>query len=166
PPAMRRVVESLANHAAVVLERDRLARAEMQARALEEADRLKTALLSMVSHDFRSPLASIKASVTGLLQAGAPWDAETQRELLQGIDQETDRLNRMVGNILSLSRLQADAWRPQCELTSLSEVVGAAIERLGDEEDSRIEVALDRDHDEVWLDPVQIVQVLHNLVDN
>jgi two-component system sensor histidine kinase KdpD len=147
-------------------ERDRLARAEMQARALEEADRLKTALLSMVSHDFRSPLASIKASVTGLLQAGAPWDAETQQELLQGIDQETDRLNRMVGNILSLSRLQADAWRPQCELASLAEVVGAALEPFGREEDSRLDVSLPRDRDDVWLDAVQIAQVIHNLVDN
>src|SRR5207245_6221656 len=105
--AERRTIESLANHAAVVLERDRLARAEAQASALAEADRLKTALLSMVSHDFRSPLASIKACVTGLLQKGTPWDVETQRELLQGIDQETDRLNRMVGHILALSRLQA-----------------------------------------------------------
>ena len=62
----------------------------------------------MVSHDFRSPLASIKASVTGLLQEGKPWEPETQRELLQGIDHETDRLNRMVGSILALSRLEAD----------------------------------------------------------
>jgi two-component system, OmpR family, sensor histidine kinase KdpD len=165
-PEERRVVESLANHAAVVLERDRLARAETHARALAEADRLKTALLSMVSHDFRSPLASIKASASAMLGEGAPVDAETQRELLTGIEQETDRLNRMVGNILALSRLEADAWRPRCEATAPAEMVGAALQAFGPEQNRRIQVSLDPALAEVWLDPVQIVQVLHNLVDN
>jgi two-component system sensor histidine kinase KdpD len=162
----QRVVESLANHAAVVLERDRLARAETQARSLAEADRLKTALLSMVSHDFRSPLASIKASASALLPGAAPMDAQTQRELLMGIEQEADRLNRMVGNILALSRLEADAWRPQCEATAPAEIVGAALQAFGPEQNRRVRVTLDPTLAEVWLDPVQIVQVLHNLVDN
>lgn len=165
-PEERRVVESLANHAAVVLERDRLARAETQARVLAEADRLKTALLSMVSHDFRSPLASIKASASALLAEGAPLAAETQQELLAGIEQEADRLNRMVGNILALSRLEADAWRPRCEATAPAEIVGAALQAFGPEQNHRIRVSLDAALGEVWLDPVQIVQVLHNLVDN
>jgi two-component system sensor histidine kinase KdpD len=165
-PEERRVVESLANHAAVVLERDRLTRAATQAQALAEADRLKTALLSMVSHDFRSPLATIKTSVTGLLQEGAPWDAATQRDLLQNINQATDRLNRMVGNILALSRLEADAWRPQREATALEEVVGAVLDPFTAEQNRRIEVWLDPDLTEIWVDPVQVVQVLHNLVDN
>jgi two-component system sensor histidine kinase KdpD len=165
-PEERRVVESLANHAAVVLERDRLARAESHARALAEADRLKTALLSMVSHDFRSPLASIKASASAMLGEGAPVDAETQRELLTGIEQETDRLNRMVGHILALSRLEAVAWRPRCEATAPAELVGAALQAFGPEQNRRVQVSLDPALGEVWLDPVQIVQVLHNLVDN
>jgi len=100
---------------------------EVQAQSLAEADRLKAALLSMVSHDFRSPLTAIKTGVTGLLQDGAPWDETSRRELLVGINEETDRLNRMVGNILALSRLEADAWRPQCEMISLTEVIGAAL---------------------------------------
>ena len=144
----------------------RHARAEAQARALAEADRLKTALLSMVSHDFRSPLTSIKTSVTGLLQDGVPWDAATQRELLLGIDQETDRLNRMVGNILALSRLESGTWRPQCESVPLAEVVGAALDGFDAEDNKRIAVALDPVLHEVWLDSVQIVQVLHNLLEN
>jgi two-component system sensor histidine kinase KdpD len=165
-PEERRLVESLAHQATMVLERDRLTRAEMQARALAEADRLRTALLSMVSHDFRSPLASIKASVTGLLQDGTPWDPAAQRELLQGIDEETDRLNRMVGNILALSRLEADAWRPQREPTTIAEVVGAALNSLTADANRRIRMQLEPALAEVWLDPVQIVQVLHNLVEN
>jgi two-component system sensor histidine kinase KdpD len=166
PAQERRVVESLANHAAVALERERLARSAAAARALAEADRLKTALLSMVSHDFRSPLASIKASVTGLLQEGTPWEPEAQRELLQGIDHETDRLNRMVGSILALSRLEADAWRPQCEATPPVELVGAALDAFGPEENRRIRVTVDHSLVELWVDPAQMVQVLANLLDN
>ncbi|MBI3910617.1 MAG: DUF4118 domain-containing protein [Armatimonadetes bacterium] len=162
----KRVVESLANHAAVVLERDRLARAETAAKALAEADRLKTALLSMVSHDFRSPLAGVKASVSSLLQDGQPLDAATQRELLEGIDQEADRLNRIVGNILALSRLEADAWRPQREPTPLEELVGTALGSFSRDENRRIQVCLRPAIPEVWLDPTQIVQVLRNLLEN
>ncbi len=139
---------------------------EAQAQALTEADQLKTALLSMVSHDFRSPLTSIKTGVTALLQEGAPWDADTQRELLSGINQETDRLNRMVGNILALSRLEAGAWCPQCETVSLAEVVGAVLDSFKDDDNRRISVALETAPSEVCLDMVQIVQVLHNLLEN
>lgn len=162
----RRVVESLANLAAVSLERHRLTRAEAEAQALTEADRLKTALLSMVSHDFRSPLASIKTSVTGLLQEGLPWDAAAQRELLSGIDTETDRLNRMVGNILALSRLEAGAWRPQCEMIPLTEVIGTALGSFNEEENHRIRVELEAAPAEISVDMVQFVQVLHNLLEN
>lgn len=164
--AQRRILESLINYATVALERQRLIRTESQARALAEADRLKTALLSMVSHDFRSPLSSIKASVTGLLQEGVPWDSKTQHELLFGINQETDRLNRMVGNILALSRLEAGDWRPQCELVPLDEVIGAALDSFGPQDNCRIHTSLDPALIEVWLDSVQIVQVLHNLLEN
>lgn len=168
PPAVheRRLIQALAGQATVVLERDRLARAELQSRSLQEADRLKTALLSMVSHDFRSPLTSIKASVTGLLQEGTRYDPATQHELLRGIDQETDRLNGMVGNILALSRLEADAWRPRREPTSIAELVGAALGSFGTEENRRVQVSLAPDLPEVELDAVQMVQVLRNLVDN
>lgn len=164
--AQRRIIASLTNYATVALERQRLTRLESQARALSEADRLKTALLSMVSHDFRSPLASIKASATGLLQEGVPWDKTTQRELLLGINEETDRLNRMVGNILALSRLEAGDWRPQCELVPLDEVIGAALDSFSAADNGRIQTAIDPSLIEVWLDSVQIVQVLHNLLEN
>jgi two-component system sensor histidine kinase KdpD len=165
-PQERRAVASLASQAAVALERDRLARAETAARALEEADRLKTALLSMVSHDFRSPLTSIKASVTTLLQKDPSRDPATGTELLEGIDRETDRLNRMVGNILALSRLEADAWRPHREPTSVPELVGAALDSFDPESSRRIQVVVAPGAGEAALDPVQLVQVLRNILDN
>jgi two-component system, OmpR family, sensor histidine kinase KdpD len=162
----RRVVESLAAQAAVVLERDRLMRTETHAQALAEADRLKTALLSMISHDFRSPLTGIKASVTALLQEGAPLNTQTQRELLQGIDGETDRLNRIVGNLLALSRLDADAWKPQGEPTAVQEVIGSALSSFNAAANERVRVRIEPGLPEVWLDPVQMTQVLYNLIDN
>lgn len=139
---------------------------EAHAQALAEGDRFKTALLSMISHDFRSPLAAIKASVTGLLQEGAPWDASTQRELLVGVNQETDRLNRMVGNVLTLSRLEAGAWQPQREMISVGELIGATLDTFGNEENARIQVQLPPNLPDISLDSVQIVQVLHNLLEN
>ena len=161
-----RLVASLANHAAVVLERDRLMEGQARTQALAEADRLKTALLGMVSHDFRSPLASIKAGVTGLLQEGAPWVPEMSRDLLQAINLETDRLIAMVGNILALSRLEGGAWRPQCEATDIAELIGAALDSFSEAENRRIQLDFHPSATEVNLDAVQIIQVIHNLLEN
>jgi two-component system sensor histidine kinase KdpD len=160
------VVDSLRNHAAVILQRDRLMKAEARAQALAEADRLKTALLSMVSHDFRSPLTSIKASVSTLLEEGAPVAPDVQRSLLLGVEQETDRLNRMVGNILDLSRLEAGAWRPRKESVPVAEMIGSALDYFNRDDNNRIQVSLDRSISEVSVDSVQMVQVLKNLLEN
>jgi two-component system sensor histidine kinase KdpD len=171
-PEEQEVVASLANHAAVVLERDRLARTETEIKALAETDRLKTALLSMVSHNFRSPLAAIKATVGGLMQNRSAWaqersDAEgAPGELLQAVDHEVDRLNRMVANLLALSRLEADAWRSQQEPASIQEIVGAAFDAFHGEDRQRIHVTLEPSLPELWLDPVQIAEALCSLLDN
>lgn len=165
-PNARRIVETMANHAAVILERDRLMQSELKAKALAEADRLKTALLSMVSHDFRSPLASIKASAASLDTAGTALDVATRQALLDGIARETDRLDRMVGNILALSRLEADAWRPQTEPVPVAEVIEAALAAFSAAENRRIRVDLGDPWLEACLDPVQIARVVHNLVEN
>lgn len=163
----RQVISSLVNHIAVVLQRDKLVAAKTRAQALIEANKLKTALLQMVSHDFRSPLASIKASVSTLLvEEGAPLDSSTQQSLLQGIEKETDRLNRMVGNLLDLSRLEANAWQPNRELNSLTELIGAALDTFSAEDNSRVIVNLPDEPLEVYVDFAQTVQVLKNLIEN
>ena len=164
--AERRAANSLALHAGVVIERERLMHIEAQTQALHEADRLKTALLSMISHDFRSPLAAIKASAGSLLAPGEPVDADTHRELLSGIISAVDRLNRMVENVLALSRLEAGAWRPMVEPTPVEEVVASALEALDAEANARIEVNMEAGLGEVEVDPVQMAQVLYNLVEN
>lgn len=100
-----------------------LALAAARAETVVEGDRLRTAILRAVSHDLRTPLASIKASATSLLQDDVEWSDTARREFLLTIDEETDRLDRIVGNLLDMSRLDAGAVRPKA-----SEVdVGAAV---------------------------------------
>jgi K+-sensing histidine kinase KdpD len=147
-------------------ERDVLMKIEARAAALADADRLKTALLSMVSHDFRSPLTSIKAFVSTLLSDGAPIEGEEQRSLYQGIEMEADRLNRMVGNILDLSRLEADAWRPRREWIPISEIAGMTLSNFSSSENERIKLEIDPKVDELFVDSTQISSVLKNLVEN
>ncbi|MEZ4572924.1 MAG: histidine kinase dimerization/phospho-acceptor domain-containing protein [Thermomicrobiales bacterium] len=79
---------------------------------LTRTDELRSALLSAVSHDLRTPLASIKASATTLMQSDVDWDDGDRQDLLQAIDEETDRLNGLVTNLLDLSRIEAGALHP------------------------------------------------------
>jgi two-component system, OmpR family, sensor histidine kinase KdpD len=162
----QRIVDSLLNYAAVVMQRDKLIQIKSEAQALAQANRLKTTILSMVSHDFRSPLTAIKASVENLLDESRPWDPDSRRNLLQAIDEETDRINHLVGNILDLSRLQADAWRPRYEPVSLTELVGAVVDSFTKEENERIDINIEGTAQDIWVDSVQMVQVLRNLLEN
>jgi len=162
----RGLVESLANHAAVALAREQLTRAAARAAALEEADRLRNALLSMVTHDFRSPLASIKASVTGLMEDDAGWDPAVRRELLAGIDQETNRLSRLVADVLDMSRLEAGAWRPEPGPCAVADLIGVALRSLTPEQDARVRVRLPEELPLISVDLAQMERVLWNLLDN
>lgn len=165
----RTVLDALLNHAAVILQREELTRKQTKLEAIAEADTLKTALLSMVTHDFRSPLTGIKAAVSVLQEESTtlrPVESNEMKLLLQGIEQETDRLNRMIGNILDMSKLEAGAWRPLAELSDLNEIVGASLSGFSEEENKRIELNIAPELREVMLDPVQIEQVIKNLVEN
>lgn len=161
-----RLIESLINHIAALLERERLLKAESKAIALIEADALKTALLAMVSHDFRSPLTTIKASVSALLEDGNPWDPAMQKNLLEAADQETDRLNKLVGNILALSKLEGGAWKPRREAIPVQELSSSVLSTFGDDENERIKLILPENPSDLFVDPVQMEQVLHNLIEN
>lgn len=164
----RQVVKSISNHIAVVLHRDLLVKEQASAQALVETDRLKTALLQMVSHDFRSPLGSIKVSVSSLIDDydGSPLDREARLELLNTIESETDRLNKLVGNLLDLSRLESGTWRPLREQSSIADLIGTTLDAFSPAQNKRIKVKLDSRCSEIPVDPVQIVQVLKNVVEN
>jgi len=126
------VLRSFAAQVQVAVERRRL-RADVAAAAgLAEANELRTALLAAVSHDLRTPLASIKASVTSLLQHDVAWTPQATQEFLETIDEESDRLNALVGNLLDMSRLQTGAVQLVMRDVGLEEVVPRALDSLPD----------------------------------
>jgi two-component system, OmpR family, sensor histidine kinase KdpD len=126
------VLRSFAAQVQVAVERRRL-RADVEAATvLAEGNELRTALLAAVSHDLRTPLASIKASVTSLLQRDVEWTTEATGEFLETIDEETDRLNSLVGNLLDMSRLQTGVMQLVMRDVGLEEVVPRALDGLAD----------------------------------
>jgi two-component system, OmpR family, sensor histidine kinase KdpD len=137
------------------------------ARQDAETNRTRAALFSSVTHDLRTPLASITASVTGLQSAEANLSAEDRRELLGTIRQEAERLNRMVGNLLDLSRMRAGSFEPSMSTAGIDEVVASVVGRLDPLiRNHDIVVDLPDDLPDVRMDVVQIDQVLTNLIEN
>lgn len=162
-----RLLRTLATQSALALERSRLARSETRARVAEESDRLKTALLSSVSHELRTPLAAIKAAVTSLRSGAVERQSIAREELLATIEEETDQLNTLVGNLLDMSRIEAGVLRPQRSWNDLQEIIGAALARL--KQSARhhpLEIAVPEDLPLIPVDFVQIQQVLINLIGN
>jgi two-component system sensor histidine kinase KdpD len=162
----QQILTALVNHVGLLLQREQSLRAEAKAQAVLEADQMKTALLAMVSHDFRSPLTSIKATIQTLKSTGEALAQEEQKSLLDDVDVEVDRINRMVTNILDLSRLEAGAWRPKLEPIPISEIIGMTLAGFDARANARITVQNDARLESAFLDSVQIVQVLHNLIEN
>src|SRR5437762_1396595 len=108
----------------------RVAEAARDAAIARRSDELKTALLRAVSHDLRTPLASIKASVSGLRQTGAAYTDRDRAELLAEIEEEADRLDRLVSNLLDASRLEGGALKPRKAPNDFRELVTAVVGRL------------------------------------
>jgi len=98
-----------------LIERARLQQENLRIAVLQRADALRAALLSSVSHDLRTPLTSIKAAASSLLQEDVQWDQEARRSFAQAIEREADRLNRLVSNLLDMSRIEEGALRPEKE---------------------------------------------------
>ncbi|MGH2535041.1 MAG: ATP-binding protein [Thermomicrobiales bacterium] len=162
-----RLLTSFANQAALALERARLTDEAGRAAVLAQSDELKSALLAAVSHDLRTPLAAIKTSATSLLDRSVAWDDAARSEFLQAIDEETDRLTLMVGNLLDLSRIEGGAFRPDREWYDVAELIADIAGRLTNrtvEHDLSSDV--EPDLPLAFFDYVEIAQVLVNLVEN
>ena len=157
---------AVAGHAAMALHRHRLERSAVEALARLEAERLKASLLASVSHDLRTPLASIKAAASGIVLEDVAVDEEGRKTLVERIIASADRLDGLVSNLLSMSRLEAGAWKPAKELFPFSEIVAGVLGRFSEREASRIIVDLPEDLPLVPLDGVQIEQVVWNLIEN
>jgi two-component system sensor histidine kinase KdpD len=163
----QQILASFATQAALALERARLTRTAASAQAFAESDAFKTTLLAALSHDLRTPLAVIKASSTALLDSSVDWDEQSRSELLHAIDEETDRLNAMMGSLLDLTRLQGGALRPDRQWYDIAELVADVINRPGLRlADHPLSVEVAPDLPTARFDYVLIAQVLTNLIEN
>ena len=163
----RQLLEAFANQLAVAVERQLVGEQHALTLALQESDRLKTALISSVSHELKTPLAAIKASATALLAETSGTLAGVHTELAEGINRETDRLTRLVSNLLDMSRLEAGALHPNLEWVSIADVISDVLDRMEPLlPDREIAVEIAEPIPPTPLDFVQISQVLTNLLDN
>jgi two-component system sensor histidine kinase KdpD len=162
-----RLISAAAAQIGLMLERTRLRAEATDAEVLRRSDALKSALLSSVSHDLRTPLAAIKAAAGSFSQSDVDWSAEERRGFAAAIEREVDRLNRIVGNLLDVSRIEAGALHPRKELFPLGAIVGDVLARLhGAAADHVLTVDVADDLPPLPVDYVQIDQVLTNLVEN
>jgi len=151
------------------LDRDALQRQAIHAEALRESDRLKDALLGSVTHELRTPLASIKAAAGSLLDPAIAWSETDQREMLESITMSTERLNRLVGNLLDLSQLEAGVAAPEKDWYLIGDAVATVLDRLdiaGQLAGRKIVVDLPDDLPLVPMDHAQLEQVLTNVLEN
>jgi two-component system sensor histidine kinase KdpD len=163
--ADRRLLGAFAAQAATALEQQRLTEVADAAKPLEEADRMRTALLTAVSHDLRTPLASAKAAVTSLRGLDVRWRPEEQAELLATADESLDRLHRLVDNLLDMSRLQAGALAVFRQPVALHEVVPIALDSLGPAA-GHVELDISDTLPDVDADPALLERVVANLTAN
>ncbi|MFF9082331.1 DUF4118 domain-containing protein [Streptomyces rubiginosohelvolus] len=163
PAEDRRVLGAFAAQAAVALDRQRLVGQAEEARKLAESDRFRTALLAAVSHDLRTPLAGIKASVTSLRSHDVDW-SETDREaLLEGIEDGADRLSALIGNLLDMSRLNTGTVVPLIRETDLDEVVPMALRGVPD---GSVELDIPETLPMVAVDRGLLERIVANIVEN
>jgi two-component system sensor histidine kinase KdpD len=161
----RRVLAAFGAQLAAALERSRLTAAAASAGALVQANDLRTALLQAVSHDLRTPLAAIKASVSSLRQNDVEWSDEETAEFLGAIEDQTDRLTALVANLLDMSRLQAGVLEPHLRAVAFDEVVPAALASLSGA-GATVESELPETLPPVQADPALLERVVANLLEN
>jgi two-component system, OmpR family, sensor histidine kinase KdpD len=166
-PTRMRQLEAFADQTAVAVERALLAAVAEHAQLETEAERLKSGLLSSVSHDLRTPLGAITGSLSAILDEDGNLDAATQRDLVQTAYDEADRLARLVRDLLDMTKMQAGAPRVAKEWAPLEEIVGSALGRLEGALAARpVEVRIPADLPLVPLDAVLVEQLLVNVLEN
>ncbi|MCS6907815.1 MAG: DUF4118 domain-containing protein [Anaerolineales bacterium] len=163
----KRFLQIFISQAGLALERLRLRHAEIQAKILAESDRLKASLLSSVSHELRTPLAAIKAAISSLNSPSVELDTDSRKELMAMIEEETDHLNLLVGNLLNMSRLEAGALTLERSWSRLEDIVRSATERTRVySKDHQVVVQFPPGLPDLYVDYLLMEQVLINLINN
>ncbi len=166
-PEQRHLMEAFASQAAVAIERAQLAAEARRAQVLQETERLQTALLNSISHDLRTPLAAVTGALSTLVENGNALDEATRRELLETARDAAQRLNRLVGDLLDMTRLQGGALRLRWAPADIQDLIGTSLSQLGDAVTGRkIEVDVAPDIPLVSVDFALITRVLANIVEN
>jgi two-component system sensor histidine kinase KdpD len=167
PAPDARVLATAASQLALAIEQDRLREEATDAELLRRTDELRSALIDAIAHDLRTPLASIIASAGSLRQADVTWTEAERRDFLEAIEDEAERLNRIVGNLLDLSRIQGGSLVPSRDWHDIGLVIRDSVARLRPVIGSqRVEIDLPPDLGPAFVDPVEIDQVIANLVEN
>ena len=166
-PDQQRLLDALSDQAALAVERVNLVRDVDDAKLQAETDRLRSALLTSISHDLRTPLASILGCATSLTSRDTMLDESARRAMLGTIQEEAERLNRFIGNLLDMTRLESGPLALTGDLADLSDVVGAVLRRADRIlADYRVQVDLQPNLPMLNIDMVLFEQVLFNLLDN
>ena len=166
-PDEERQVSAVLEQAAIAIDRARLVRENARTAVAREGEKLQAALLSSLSHDLRTPLASITGAVTTLRQLGERIAPDTRADLLASIEEETGRLTRFVGNLFDMTRIEAGLLRPKREPVDLPVLIAEAVERIGRIEPAlRVETSVAEAIPPALGDPGLLEQVLFNLLDN
>jgi two-component system sensor histidine kinase KdpD len=162
-----RSLTAILDQTAIALDRARLAEETVEQAARLEGERYREALLSSISHDLRTPLATITGAVTGLRQLGERMTPESRDDLLQSIEEESGRMTRFVANLLDMTRIEAGTLKPKRDWVDVADVVQSAVERTRKHAPGRgIETGIAADLPLIRGDSVLLGQVLFNLLDN
>ncbi|THV20907.1 sensor histidine kinase [Peteryoungia ipomoeae] len=162
-----RSLSAILDQTAIALDRARLADETVEQAARLEGERYREALLSSISHDLRTPLATITGAVTGLRELGERMTPENRDDLLQSIEEESGRMSRFVANLLDMTRIEAGTLKPKRDWVDVADVVQSAVERTRKHAPGRIiEPGIAADLPLIRGDSVLLGQVLFNLLDN
>jgi two-component system sensor histidine kinase KdpD len=166
-PELRRLLEAFANQAALAIERAQLVEQARQVQLSQTTEKLQTALLNSISHDLRTPLVTITGALSALDEECEGMDRDSRGNLLTVAREEADRLNRLVGNLLNMTRIESGALRVTFEPRDIQDLIGAALEQMKDRLlERQVSVDIPNDLPLVPMDFVLLVQVFANLLDN
>jgi two-component system sensor histidine kinase KdpD len=159
--------EAFADLAAVALERAQFAAEAQRVEILRDSQKLQTALLNSISHDLRTPLVSILGALSSLEEKSLVLDENDKASLVQVAREETERLNRLITNLLDVSRIEADAVKLARQSSEVQDIIGVALGRLGKRADSHpVEIHIPADLPFVWVDSSLVAQVFVNVIEN
>jgi two-component system sensor histidine kinase KdpD len=165
-PQDERLLVSISYLVGAFLENQRLQSIAARAVALEEADRLKSTLVSSVSHELKTPLASVAATVTHLLENDIEWDPASFRRDLETAEKDLERLNGSIGSLLDLSRLESGSWSPKRDWHDLGEILGSARSKISRLQRSRLRIKIQENLPPLYADYRQWVRAILNLLEN